>query len=58
MDGEELVRNLVQQQSADEAGELLRLDWVRNWNQSCQTAVLLSRQQHLGTALSPALFCS
>ncbi|XP_023811202.1 spatacsin isoform X3 [Oryzias latipes] len=47
MDGEELVRNLVQQQSADEAGELLRLDWVRNWNQSCQTAVLLSRQQHL-----------
>uniref|UniRef100_A0A3B3HPT9 Spatacsin C-terminal domain-containing protein n=1 Tax=Oryzias latipes TaxID=8090 RepID=A0A3B3HPT9_ORYLA len=52
MDGEELVRNLVQQQSADEAGELLRLDWVRNWNQSCQTAVLLSRQQHLGTLSS------
>ncbi|TDH09875.1 hypothetical protein EPR50_G00092640 [Perca flavescens] len=24
----------------------VRLDWVRNWDQSCQTAVLLSRLQH------------
>ncbi|XP_024137171.1 spatacsin isoform X1 [Oryzias melastigma] len=46
MDGEELVRDLVQRQTSEEVGELLRLDWVRNWNQSCQTAVLLSRLQH------------
>ncbi|XP_047451855.1 spatacsin [Mugil cephalus] len=24
----------------------IRLDWVRNWDQSCQTVVLLSRRQH------------
>lgn len=59
MDGEELVRDLVQRQTSEEVGELLRLDWVRNWNQSCQTAVLLSRLQHRGTALSPlCLRCS
>uniref|UniRef100_A0A3P8R091 Spatacsin C-terminal domain-containing protein n=1 Tax=Astatotilapia calliptera TaxID=8154 RepID=A0A3P8R091_ASTCA len=26
--------------------ETLRLDWVKNWDQSCRTAVLLSRLQH------------
>ncbi|KAK1887783.1 Spatacsin [Dissostichus eleginoides] len=26
--------------------ETLRLDWVRNWDQSCRTAVLLSRLPH------------
>ncbi|KAM9854856.1 spatacsin [Aulostomus maculatus] len=48
--GEELLEELVKQRrSADEEVGLwrnLRLDWVRNWDQSSQTAVLLSRRHH------------
>ncbi|XP_038561946.1 spatacsin-like [Micropterus salmoides] len=43
---EELVG---QKRSEEDGGGLwrnLRLDWVRNWDQSCQSAVLLSRLQH------------
>lgn len=41
---------------SDEKGELwqnLRLDWVSNWDQSCQTTILLSRLQHTGPTLHP-----
>ncbi|XP_040893537.1 spatacsin isoform X2 [Toxotes jaculatrix] len=47
--GEEVLEELVGQRRSDEQGALWRnvkLDWVRNWDQSCQTAVLLSRLQH------------
>ncbi|GAA6229551.1 spatacsin-like [Lates japonicus] len=47
--GEEALEELVGQRRSDEEGGLwrnLRLDWVKNWDQSCQTAVLLSRLQH------------
>ncbi|XP_076588606.1 spatacsin isoform X2 [Chaetodon auriga] len=47
--GEEVLEELVRQRRSEEDGGLwrnLRLDWVRNWDQSCQTAVLLSRLQH------------
>ncbi|XP_056272671.1 spatacsin isoform X1 [Pseudoliparis swirei] len=34
----------------------LRLDWVRNWDPSCQTAVLLSRRHHTEvTSCDPAV---
>lgn len=48
---EEVLEGLVGHTRSEEAGALwrnLRLDWVRNWDQSCQTAVLLSRLQHTG----------
>lgn len=32
----------------------LRLDWVRNWDQSCKTTILLSRLQHTGKTLHHA----
>ncbi|PWA19897.1 hypothetical protein CCH79_00016604, partial [Gambusia affinis] len=54
-DGKEVLEELVGQ-SSDEEGELwrnLRLDWVKTWDQSCQTAVRLSRLQHIGQAPSP-----
>uniref|UniRef100_A0A3Q3QXR4 Spatacsin C-terminal domain-containing protein n=1 Tax=Monopterus albus TaxID=43700 RepID=A0A3Q3QXR4_MONAL len=44
-----VLEELVGQRSSDKEGGLwrnLRLDWVRNWDQSCQTAILLSRLQH------------
>ncbi|CAK6975277.1 LOW QUALITY PROTEIN: spatacsin [Scomber scombrus] len=47
--GEAVLKELVGQRRSEEEEELwrnLRLDWVRNWNQSSQTAVLLSRLQH------------
>ncbi|KAG7215185.1 hypothetical protein INR49_022719 [Caranx melampygus] len=48
--GEEVLEELVgRRRRSGEEQELwrnLRLDWVRNWDQSCQTAVLLSRLQH------------
>lgn len=49
--GEEVLEELAGQTRSEEEGGLwrnLRLDWVRNWDQSCQTAVLLSRLQHTG----------
>lgn len=49
--GEEVLEELLGQKRTGEGGALwrnLRLDWVRNWDQSCQTAVLLSRLQHTG----------
>ncbi len=49
--GEEVLQQLVGQRRSEEQGELwtkVRLDWVRNWNQSSQTAVLLSRLEHTG----------
>ncbi|XP_034052463.1 LOW QUALITY PROTEIN: spatacsin-like [Gymnodraco acuticeps] len=45
-DGEEVLQELLLQRREEERGGLwttLRLDWVRNWDQSCRTAVLLSR---------------
>lgn len=54
--GEEALEELVGQRRSDEEGGLwrnLRLDWVRNWDQSCQTAVLLSRLQHTGKTRTP-----
>ncbi|XP_067446801.1 spatacsin isoform X2 [Thunnus thynnus] len=47
--GEEVLEELVGRRRSDEEEGLwrnLRLDWVRNWDQSSQTAVLLSRLQH------------
>ncbi|KAM4733870.1 spatacsin [Anableps anableps] len=49
LDVEEVLKELVEP-SPEEVGELwrnLRLDWVKNWDQNCQTAVLLSRLQHI-----------
>lgn len=49
--GEEVLEELAGQTRSEEEGGLwrnLRLDWVRNWDQSCQTAVLLSRLGHTG----------
>ncbi|XP_069570605.1 spatacsin [Brachyistius frenatus] len=47
--GEQLLKELVgPRRSREEEGiwRNLRLDWVRNWDQSCQTAILLSRLHH------------
>ncbi|XP_070763386.1 spatacsin [Enoplosus armatus] len=47
--GEEVLKELVRQRRSEEEGGLwrnLRLDWVRNWDQSCQSAILLSRLKH------------
>ncbi|XP_074533842.1 spatacsin [Halichoeres trimaculatus] len=48
-EGEEILKQLVRQRRPEEEEGLwrnLRLDWVRNWDQSCQTSVLLSRLKH------------
>lgn len=54
-EGEKVLEELAgQRRSEEEEGGLwrnLRLDWVRNWDQSCQNAVLLSRLQHTGRTL-------
>lgn len=50
----EVLGELVRQRRSDEEGGLwqnLRLDWVRNWDQSFKTTVLLSRIQHTGITL-------
>uniref|UniRef100_A0A3Q3XKL6 Spatacsin C-terminal domain-containing protein n=1 Tax=Mola mola TaxID=94237 RepID=A0A3Q3XKL6_MOLML len=47
--GEELLEELVGQKRSKKEGALwrnLRLDWVRNWDPSCRTAIQLSRLQH------------
>uniref|UniRef100_A0A665VVE9 Spatacsin C-terminal domain-containing protein n=1 Tax=Echeneis naucrates TaxID=173247 RepID=A0A665VVE9_ECHNA len=47
--GVELLEQLVGQRRPDVDGGLwrnLRLDWVSNWDQNSQTAILLSRLQH------------
>lgn len=48
---EEVLEELLRQRKREDAGPLwknLRLDWVRNWDHNCQTAVLLSRIKHTG----------
>ncbi|KAI3371229.1 hypothetical protein L3Q82_023542, partial [Scortum barcoo] len=49
-DGGNVLEELVGQRRSEEEGRnlwrKLRLDWVRNWDHSCQTAILLSRLQH------------
>lgn len=48
---EEVLEELLGQRRREDTGPLwkkLRLDWVRNWDENCQTAVLLSRLQHTG----------
>lgn len=48
---EEVLEELLRQRKREDAVPLwknLRLDWVRNWNHDCQTAVLLSRLHHKG----------
>lgn len=55
--GEEVLEELASHRRTEEDGGLwrnLRLDWVRNWDQSCQTAVLLSRLQHTGRLQQPS----
>ncbi|XP_051808302.1 LOW QUALITY PROTEIN: spatacsin [Acanthochromis polyacanthus] len=45
----EIMKELVGQGGPKEKGSLwrtLRLDWVRNWDRSCQTVIHLSRLQH------------
>ncbi|XP_067348995.1 spatacsin isoform X2 [Channa argus] len=47
--GQEVLQELSRQLKTEEQKELwgnLRLDWVRNWDQSCQNTILLSRLQH------------
>lgn len=51
---EELLEELGRKRSSEETSGLwrnLRLDWVRNWDQSSRTAVLLSRRHHSGKLL-------
>lgn len=51
---EEVLEELVRPMSSEEHSSLwrnLRLDWVRNWDQSSRTAVLLSRRHHSGRLL-------
>ncbi|KAF7641094.1 hypothetical protein LDENG_00294360 [Lucifuga dentata] len=48
---EEVLKELMGQRRSEEESGLwrnLRLDWVRNWNQSSRTAILLSRRHHSG----------
>lgn len=48
---EEVLEEMLRERKREDAGLLwkkLRLDWVRNWDHDCQTAVLLSRLQHTG----------
>lgn len=52
----ELLATLVEQQRPADQGSLwrnLQLDWVRNWDKSCQTAIILSRLQHSGISVRP-----
>lgn len=52
----ELLTTLVEQQRPADEGSLwrnLQLDWVRNWDKSCQTAIILSRLQHSGISIRP-----
>ncbi|TNN00676.1 hypothetical protein fugu_011922 [Takifugu bimaculatus] len=47
--GVEVLTELVGPKRSEEEGSLwrnLRLDWARNWDKSCQTAITLSRRQH------------
>nr|XP_046249674.1 spatacsin isoform X2 [Scatophagus argus] len=48
--GAQVVEELVGQRRSEEEEEglwrNLRLDWVRNWDQSCQSTILLSRLHH------------
>ncbi|XP_037539687.1 spatacsin [Nematolebias whitei] len=47
--GEEVLKELLDHRIPEEKEELwrnLRLDWVRNWDLSCQTSVFLSRLNH------------
>ncbi|XP_041651089.1 spatacsin [Cheilinus undulatus] len=58
--GEEALKELLRQRRSEEEGDSLwrnlRLDWVRNWDQSCQSAVLLSRLSHREvTSCDPAV---
>lgn len=51
--GVEVLMELMGQKRSEEEGSLwrtLRLDWVRNWDKSCQTAITLSRRQHSGAS--------
>ncbi|XP_076027828.1 spatacsin isoform X2 [Genypterus blacodes] len=56
---EELLEELVRKTSSEEHSGLwrnLRLDWVRNWDQSSRAAVLLSRRHHSElTSCDPAV---
>uniref|UniRef100_A0A1A7YYA7 Spastic paraplegia 11 n=1 Tax=Iconisemion striatum TaxID=60296 RepID=A0A1A7YYA7_9TELE len=48
LNDEEVLKDIVEQMQLEEVEELwrnLRLDWVKNWDESCQTAILLSRLQ-------------
>ncbi|KAM6937910.1 LOW QUALITY PROTEIN: spatacsin [Xenentodon cancila] len=50
VDSEGLLKEALDSSRPEEGGGLwrnVRLDWVRNWDQSCRTAILLSRHQHL-----------
>lgn len=52
--GAEVLKELLDHRRPEEKEELwrnLRLDWVRNWDLSCQMAVLLSRLSHTGKEL-------
>uniref|UniRef100_A0A1A8MPB2 Spastic paraplegia 11 n=1 Tax=Nothobranchius pienaari TaxID=704102 RepID=A0A1A8MPB2_9TELE len=43
---EEVLKEIVEQRQLEKVEELwrnLRLDWVKNWDESCQAAILLSR---------------
>lgn len=54
--GRELLTQLVGQRRSEDQGSLwrnLRLDWVRNWDRSCQAAIVLSRLQHSGASDGP-----
>lgn len=54
--GLELLTQLVGQKRSEDEGSLwrnLRLDWVRNWDKSCQTAIILSRFHHSGASHTP-----
>lgn len=56
LDGEEVLKELLEKKNPDEVEDLwmnLRLDWVKTWDQNCQTAVLLSRLQHIGQFQCP-----
>lgn len=54
--GQEVLEELMGQNRSEEEGPLwmnLRLDWVRNWDKSSKTAILLSRLQHTGSLTMP-----
>uniref|UniRef100_A0A672YKB5 SPG11 vesicle trafficking associated, spatacsin n=1 Tax=Sphaeramia orbicularis TaxID=375764 RepID=A0A672YKB5_9TELE len=51
--GEELLKNVVDLRKPEDAGLWMniKLDWVRNWDQSSRTAVLLSRLHSCDSAV-------